>query len=859
MKVASAIVLVVCCMAASTQGELFSPAITNPSFEDDVLAPGDKTLEITDWWNRTSYCWAAEQRNADFPETTYGANWVEFGNLSWVYQQIGTWEADRQLHISLLVGSISGTDFPGVRVGLWAGGDPVMAADGNPSIPSTTIETTVGATQITISDLIKPAALYSDVMGDYEFLGTGQTSEESVILSTGSGRTPGEPLWLLIQAGGRRRSLIDNIRVIYWSGDPMVINPTPGDYAEGMDPGGTMRWDVVNAASPQFDISIGTTSACDDVLASNTGSAMTYNPPAGMLNYAATYYWRVDVTDEGDPYPGPVWRFTTGGKAGSPVPEDGRTADRSVGMLSWGDDALAASYDVYFGHPGELQFVGNYAATSVSFADLAATLSQGVLAAGDYQWRVDTRDGGGDLMVAGNVWAVTIPPYEAVQSVVLEDFASYMDSLELLDHWAVSGTGSIWLDDLYGSMAMQYDNISEGSSVEAGFEPAALAGWTYIGMKALSISFKGNPGNAPQPLYVVLSDGENSVRVTHEDIDAVRNDQWRQWDIALADFVGLGLDPAEAAGLAIGIGGSGTGSGTIFIDDIALYPARCLDEHRSLADVNADCAVDNTDLVLIAADWLESDYLVSPTEPSNGDLVAAYDFDEETGTTALDSSGNGFNATIDPNQVTDYRNDQGRGGGRCLKISRDLQVLLPQDVFADISDEMTVSIWTRSDPGGAASLQQAQYSGGPVPDADALFEWDHVSWDVAANAVQDEVWNHWAVVKDAAGWSMKIYHNGVLVARNQNATAALAGIQAGQTTIELDSTGDAVYIDELEIYRKALLHGQIVYLASVPGGAIMQPVNPLLTRADINTDGRINLTDLAICARDWLAIQSWPD
>ncbi|MCD6393682.1 MAG: hypothetical protein J7M40_09260 [Planctomycetes bacterium] len=857
MKVASAIVLVVCCIAASAQGELFSPTITNPSFEDDVLTPGDKTQEISDWWNRTAYCWAAEEGNADFPETSYGANWAEFGNLSWVYQQIGTWEAGRQLHVSLLIGSISDTDFPGLHASLWAGGDAGAATDGSANVP-TTLESAVGATQIAISDLIKPTALHSDVMGDNNFLGTGQASEESVILSTGSDRTPGEPLWLLLQSAGRSRVLIDNIRVIYLSGDPMVINLAPGDYAEGVDPNVTMRWDVINAASPQFDISIGTTTACDDVLASNTGSAMEYIPPAGILNYGTTYFWRVDITDEGNPYPGPVWRFTTGGKADSPVPQDGGTADRSVGMLSWADDALAASYDVYFGQPGDLHLVDNYTTTNVSFADLAQTLSQGVLVAGDYQWRVDTRDAGGGLMAAGDVWDVTIPPYEIAESLILEDFASYNDSPDLLGRWVVSGSGSIGLDDIYGSMAMQYDNASEGSSVEAAFEPAALAGWTYIGMKSLSISFKGDPGNAPQPLYVVISDGENSFQVTHEDIDAVRNNQWRQWDISLADFVGLGLDPTKAVGLAIGVGGSGTGSGAIFIDDIVLYPTRCLDEHRSPADVNADCVVDGADLVLFAADWLESDYPVSAAEPSNDDLVAAYDFEEETGTTALDSSGNDFNATIDPNQVTDYRNDQGRRGGRCLKISRDLQVLLPQDAFADISDEMTVSVWTRSDPAGAALLQQAQYSGGPVPGANALFEWDHVSWDVTGNAVQDDVWNHWAAVKDAAGQS-KIYHNGVLVARNQNATAALAGIQAGQTTIKLDSAGGDVYIDELKIYREALLHEQIVYLASVPGGAIVQPLNPLLTSVDINTSGKINLTDLAICARDWLAIQSWPE
>jgi len=141
------------------------------------------------------------------------------------YQQIGTWEPGRELQINLLVGSVDGTDFPGVRVSLWAGGDPARATDGNPSLPSTTLETAVGAVQIAVSDVIKPPALYSGVMGSYEYLGTGQSSEESVVLSTGSGGTPGEPLWLLVQSAGRRRVLIDNISVAFLSGDPVAVNP----------------------------------------------------------------------------------------------------------------------------------------------------------------------------------------------------------------------------------------------------------------------------------------------------------------------------------------------------------------------------------------------------------------------------------------------------------------------------------------------------------------------------------------------------------------------------------------------------------------------------------------------------------
>jgi len=620
MKTARLIVFAVCCIAAGVQGGLFSPAVTNPGFEEDVVSPGSKSSAVGGWYNRTAYCWSSEEGNTGFPQTPYGANWCEFGNLSWVYQQIGTWEPGRELQINLLVGSVNGTDFPGVRVSLWAGGDPARATDGNPSLPSTTLETAVGAVQIAVSDVIKPPALYSGVMGSYEYLGTGQSSEESVVLSTGSGGTPGEPLWLLVQSAGRRRVLIDNISVAFLSGDPVAVNPTPGDYAEGVDPDGILRWDVVNAGDATFSISIGTTTACDDVLASNTGVAREYAPPAGILGYGTTYFWRVDVTDEGNVYPGPVWRFTTGGKADAPVPADGGTADRSVGMLSWAADPLAASYDVYFGHPGDLRLVGNYTDTGVSFADLAATLSGGVLAAGQYQWRVDTRDDSGGLMVVGDIWNVTIPE---VEPVMLEDFHTYNDTTVLLGRWSGKNGAVLSLEDIYGSMRLDYDSRTGPWKSQAVLTFDSPQDWARTGLDTIAFSFCGAWTNTPQAISLAISDGTGTATAIHPRPGAITSPYWQTWYVRLRDFSDGGVDLRNITAVTIAVGdGAGPGdSGTFYVDDLSLLTVGCIGAFQPAGDINGDCAVTLADMVILADDWLLADFEITGTEPDAARLA----------------------------------------------------------------------------------------------------------------------------------------------------------------------------------------------------------------------------------------------
>ena len=73
----------------------------------------------------------------------------------------------------------------------------------------------------------------------------------------------------------------------------------------------------------------------------------TYDP---QLDYATTYYWRVDLIADQQLIPGQLLSFTTGGKTSNPYPAD-EDEDIEIGLidLSWTGDDFATSYRVYTG------------------------------------------------------------------------------------------------------------------------------------------------------------------------------------------------------------------------------------------------------------------------------------------------------------------------------------------------------------------------------------------------------------------------------------------------------------------------------------------------------------------------------
>ena len=74
---------------------------------------------------------------------------------------------------------------------------------------------------------------------------------------------------------------------------------------------------------------------------------------------------------------------------------------------------------------------------------------------------------------------------------------------------------------------------------------------------------------------------------------------------------------------------------------------------------------------------------------AQADLVGYWNFDEGSGTVALDSSGNGLDGTLngDPQWVV------GQVGG-ALEFDGDDSVEIPHNYLLSITDEITITAWT---------------------------------------------------------------------------------------------------------------------------------------------------------------------
>jgi hypothetical protein len=90
----------------------------------------------------------------------------------------------------------------------------------------------------------------------------------------------------------------------------------------------------------------------------------------------------------------------------------------------------------------------------------------------------------------------------------------------------------------------------------------------------------GIVNNAPEPLYVALSNSTGTPAVVyHDDPAAATIDAWTEWVIPLQAFADQGIDLSDVDRIAIGLGTRGNmttpgGSGKMYFDDIRLYDMR---------------------------------------------------------------------------------------------------------------------------------------------------------------------------------------------------------------------------------------------------------------------------------------------
>jgi len=652
----------------------------------------------------------------------------------------------------------------------------------------------------------------------------------------------------------------EEIEDLYLGTIARAVRPVPAVESTHVDPAGPLAWDVINGTAPTCRVFIGTTPACDEVVdGQDVGSARVFDPAPGLLGYGQVYFWRVDVADEGQTTTGHVWSFRTGGVATDPVPADGTTADPAVRRIAWAGDDLADSYDVYFGLGDQtLVFVGNTHGTVMAFGDLAAALSL-VRLPGEttFQWRVDCRDVDGELLTTGPIWRFTTPAESMDRFGVVENFDGYADTAALLDAWQVAGAGTIELDDPTQVMICRYTATGQPFSATLVHRIDPPADWVYDDWRSLEVALRGDVANLPVPIALRLSDGGTTAAVPLPPDALGTGMTWTTARIPLAAFSGVDLSHVTELAIVLGDGSAAEGTGVLYVNDIIAYPARCLRTYPVAGDLNGDCAIDLIDLRLFMADWLDHDYVVAAEPAPTGRLRAWYRLDETDGIIAADDSGHGFDAAVDPPDGPAPWYAAGWSGG-CVRLTGTGRLVLPAAVFETVTDSVTLAFWVRGRPGDVGTeVSEASFESGPVPiEAHA---WDRLCWPIHPPDAYGGTWNHYAFVKDGPGGSATIYHNGRIVATGP-AGAGLDGPTAGPTVLEAAFSEDSfVLVDDLRIYDTALTQAQVVSLAVGPDGQIVQPIVPVVSRADVNGDGVVDLHDMAHIGRGWLGWFGWPE
>ena len=182
--------------------------------------------------------------------------------------------------------------------------------------------------------------------------------------------------------------------------DKFASNPNPKDAWGHVNTDVTLQWtEPASVQLPKYNVYFSTDPDFPEGPSATNYTGTSYQPPS--VSPAATYFWRIDVLDNGNTFEGAIWSFTTAGYADDPVPADKQMGVYTETSLSWVGDDMTASYDVCLAPDGsELQLVTN--TDQMKYDDLGK-----LEPFTKYNWRIDTRDAQGNIISTGTVWSFT--------------------------------------------------------------------------------------------------------------------------------------------------------------------------------------------------------------------------------------------------------------------------------------------------------------------------------------------------------------------------------------------------------------------------------------------------------------------
>ena len=354
--------------------------------------------------------------------------------------------------------------------------------------------------------------------------------------------------------------------------------PDPVDGAESVDVDVTLSW-TPGFGSKLHTVYLGETfDEVDNATGGSSQGIATYTP--GTLKMAKTYYWRVDEFDIVETHKGDIWSFITEGAVTALDPVNGAVDVTQTPVLTWAP-GLGSTHEIYFGADAsslEKKSSGNLGSESYEPGQLEWNIT--------YYWRVDEANSvNADSPWTGPVWSFTTANF-----LIIDDMESYNDldpaeegSNRIFNAW-IDGYDDPTNGSLVGydnppfaeqtivhsgnqSMPFFYDN-AVGKS-EATLTLTSNRDWTVKGVDTLTIWFRGNRDNAAENMYVAL---DGNAIVNHDSPEAARISRWTAWNIDLQKFADQGVNLANVNSITIGLDSVTGGAGTMYFDDIRLYP-----------------------------------------------------------------------------------------------------------------------------------------------------------------------------------------------------------------------------------------------------------------------------------------------
>lgn len=293
--------------------------------------------------------------------------------------------------------------------------------------------------------------------------------------------------------------------------------------------------------------------------------------------------------------------------AREPQPAADAITDGVDVVLNWRAGREAASHEINFGTDLAAVADGTAPVTTTDVPSLGLS-AQDLELNTTYYWRItEVNEAADPPSHIGDIWSFNTPAFRAV-----DNFDHYDDDCRRIFFTWLDGLGHNGSEDcgvasydgnLTGSavgnaepsfaetavviagqsMPLAYDNSVAPFYSEATSDDFALpANWTKGGAEVLSLSVRGiagsddNPGNDPEPLYVVVSDSAGQTkRVEHADLDIALTGDWVEWQIPFAELSGLNL--ASIKQVTIGLGNpenpQAGGTGVLYIDEIKVGKA----------------------------------------------------------------------------------------------------------------------------------------------------------------------------------------------------------------------------------------------------------------------------------------------